>query len=414
MREEFNKHNCKVADEFIFSTETEMYEYSRSGFQTFHEELKYYDPDAKGENKMVSFTKRWFEDEEKSRYLRKDIYPKAELCPSDTLNMWRPYPVCLIPKSIDLPRVQKGFGYFMKHVEVLCAYEDKCCDFVRMWIAQMFQYPEHKSCELVFISKEGAGKGLFLQFFKTIMGNKRVWECTDPQRDIFGQFNGGMRDAMLVIFQEANKSGFYNANDRKKALITDNVININEKGIKSYSMRSYHRFITFTNNPVPVVPNKRRDVIIRSSDEMIGDKEYFAQGFDYAADEGVCKYIYDWFMETECKPKIVETDMPITEYHQEMIVAHKPIVRQFVEHLAEQAKEGELEETIETDDLYRRFVSFSAHEKQSTDGINKISFGLKLKYENLQSITKKLQKINGKVTRVYQINCDMLAKEVEE
>lgn len=413
MREEFNKHNCKVGDEFIFSTETDMYEYSRTGFQTFHEELKYYDPDAKGEDKMVSFTKRWFEDPEKSRYLRKDNYPKAELCPKDTLNMWRPYPVSLIRKSIDLPRVQKGFGYFMKHIEVLCAFEEKCYDFVRMWIAQMFQYPEHKSCEVVFISKEGAGKGLFLEFFKTIMGYKRVWECTDPQRDLFGQFNGNMRDAVLVIFQEANKSGFYNANDKKKALITDNVININEKGVKKYPMRSYHRFMTFTNNPIPIVPNKRRDVIIRSSDEMIGDKEYFAEGWGYATDEGVCKYIYDYFMDMECKPKIVETDMPITEYHEEMITVHKPLIRQFIEHLVEQAKEGELEETIESDDLYRSFVSFAAHEKQSTDGINKQSFGLKLKYESIDSITKKVKKVDGKAKNVYKFDLDAFVAEVE-
>jgi len=93
----------------------------------------------------------------------------------------------------------------------------------------MFQYTEIKTMELIFVSVEGAGKGLILHFLKTIMGNKKVFETTNPQRDVFGNFNPLMKDSVLVVFNEANKSNFYNANDIKKALITDKTIIINEK-----------------------------------------------------------------------------------------------------------------------------------------------------------------------------------------
>ena len=410
MKEDFNKSNCKVGEQFVHFTDTEIFEFSRTGFQTFHEELKYFDAEK---GCAVSFTKRWFEDPEKSKYTRMDSYPKPELCPKDVLNIWRKYPVEMITESIDTDKCEKGLEYFKNHIKVLCNHQQEVVDFVNLWISQMFQYPENKSCELVFISAEGAGKGMFLEFFKTIMGFGRVWECTDPQRDIFGSFNGQMRDALLVVFQEANKSVFYNANDKKKALITDEVITINQKGVKQYKMKSYHRFLTFTNNALPCVPNKRRDAIIHASDEMIGNKEYFNEGFNYAQDVGVCKYIYDHYMKQETKPRIVGADIPITDYHKEMVEAHKPLVRMFLEHIADKAQDNELEEMYSAEDFYRMFVGYAAHEKQSTDGIkNKIEFGLKIRKENIKSIEKRVKKINGKATNMYLIDLDAFVAEM--
>jgi len=419
IKQDFNKNNCKVAEQFVHFTDTNFYEHTRANFQTLHEELKYFDADAKGDN-MQSFTKKWFEDPDKIKYEYMDSYPKPELCPKNVLNIWRPYPVEKIPVSIDEEKCQKGLQYFIKHIDILCNHEEEVSKFVNLWISQMFQYPENKSCELVFISKEGAGKGMFLEFLKTIMGSSRVWECTDPQRDIFGSFNGKMRDAMLVIFQEANKSAFYNANDRKKALITDEVITINQKGVKQYDMKSYHRFITFTNNACPVVPNKRRDVIIRASDEMIDNKEYFNEGFEYANDVGVCKYIYDYFMKQECKPRIVNSDMPTTEYHKEMIEAHKPLLKMFLEDFAEKAKDGELEPgaiseevgVYTGDEFYRMFVSYAAYEKQSTNEITKSNFGVKICHEKVKSYEKKQKKIKGNKYNMYIFDLDAFVAEM--
>ena len=426
IKADFNKHNCKVGEQFVHFTDTEIFEYSRSGFQTFHEELKYFDPDAKGNNhddKMVSFTKKWFEDPDKKKYLRMDSYPKPDLCPNNVLNIWRPYPVEVIAESIDKDKCEKGLQFFKNHIDILCNHQQEVTDFVNLWISQMFQYPENKSCELVFISFEGAGKGCLLDFFKTIMGHQKVWECTDPQRDIFGSFNGKMRESMLVVFQEANKSVFFNANDKKKALITDNVITINQKGVKQYDMKSYHRFITFTNNACPCVPNKRRDCIIRASDEMIDNIPYFTEGFKYAQDVGVCKYIYDHYMKQQTQPRITAVDIPITDYHKEMVVAHKPLMRMFLEDLAEKARNNELEPgaisekvgIYTSDELYRMFVSYAALEKQSTNEITKSNFSVKFSHHSQQKggkqIEKKVKKINGKTYNMYIFDLDAFVKQ---
>ena len=401
VKAEFQKNNCKVGCEFINESHGDITTYSRTNFVTLHESLVYFD---EKKDKNVEFITEWFKDADKRQYDNMDIFPKASLCPSHTYNMWRPYPVENAKDDIDIEKCEKALEYFRNHIKVLCNHEDEVYKFVEMWIAQMFQYPEHKSMELVFISGEGAGKGMFLQFFKTIMGgNKKVWEVTDPQRDLYGNFNGMLRDAMIVCCNEANKAGTYNKNDQKKALITDETININIKGGRNYTMNSYQRFLTFTNNACPVVPNKRRDCIINSSDEKIGDKEYFNDGFKYANDIGACKYIYNYFMEAKTKPKLVGTDIPITEHHEMMIEEHEKIEIKFIKAQSDLWDEDVVKLT--PDEFYGLFREFCINEQIENGGIkNKMSFAVKISGLRLGCIDKKVKKIDGKAINLYTID----------
>ena len=378
MVEEFNKTNCKVGVQFVNHT-TDINIYSRNDFITLHEELSFYDATK---YKNVSFIEEWLGDAEKVRFDKLDSYPKDNLCPKNVFNLWEKYPMELIEKSIDDDKCREALEFFINHVRVLCNYEDDVIKFVLMWISQMFQYPENKSMELVFISSEGAGKGLFLEFFKTIMGNKRVFECTDPQRDIYGSFNGMMMDAMLVCLNEANKAGIFNQNDKKKALITDNVININIKNGKNFPMRSYHRFFCFTNNACPIVPNDRRNLIVRCSDDKINDTEYFNKGFVFANDVGCCKYIYDYFMQYETKPKLVGTDIPITEHHKTMIDEHKSPMKGFLQRQTLRwFADGVDDLKITPDELFRMYQSYCQDE--GVEPKKKRSFATLLSFERV-------------------------------
>ena len=71
--------------------------------------------------------------------------------------MSKPFPVDKYPQVEADECVTKALNWFLNHIKVLVNYDETCYDFVCLWIAQMFQYPEHKSVELFFISSEGAG-----------------------------------------------------------------------------------------------------------------------------------------------------------------------------------------------------------------------------------------------------------------
>jgi hypothetical protein len=407
IKESFEKTNCKVDERFVKELNGEVKIYSRTQFLTLYEDLVY--KETLG-GKTKKFINTWLEDPDKRRYDDFGNYPKESMCPENCYNMWKPFPVKSITEYSNIVKCIKALDFYLEHIKVLCNHDEKVYDFVCIWIAQMFQYPEHKSIEIIFISEEGVGKGLLLEFFKTIMGgSKRCWETTSPEKEVFGHFNGAMKDAFLVCFNEVNKSNFYNLNDKKKAIITDNNININIKGVPEFNIASYHRFIAFTNNPEPATKNARRDIFIRCSNEKVGDTEYFTEGFNYATNLECCAYIYNYFMKLPTKVKINSVDIPKTDYDEIIEEAQEnPIVSFIKDFVIENS--NLTERTIDVEDLYNNYRDYCCANDISLESMNKLKFGVRLQFIKGQHIIKERKNVNKKVRNIYTFNIPELIK----
>ena len=413
----FEKTNCKVGCEYVNQVNLEFITYKKQDFIILHEELRYYDEIKCCKEKFIH---KWIDDENKRMYQNFDNYPKDELCPNNVFNLWNKYPVELMDTLERDEYLEEGLQFFLNHIKILSGNDDKMFEFIKLWISQMFQFPENKTTELIFISNEGAGKGEFLQFFKTMMGgDNRVWECDDPEKDVFGQFNDDMRDAMLVCFNESNKGKFFNNNDKKKNLITGSYININPKFGKKFKMRSYHRFITFSNNADPCVKNKRRDTFIRCSDEKVGDKEYHNKGWKFARDLNVCKYIHQYFMKLPTKRNIVEVDIPISEYDRIIQEEFKSPVIRFLKHYINILVNEENEEDvilIKSTRLYEEFKDFCKENYIETYQKKLTGFSMEIAKYNIKGIgtpATKYIKEEKKEGRCYIINPNVAFEELK-
>ena len=85
----------------------------------------------------------------------------------------------------------------------------------------MVQYPHIKSLMPVIRSEQGAGKNTLIEILKEILGPSKVWDCTDPLRDIFGCFNDKMRDAFLINMNETASKDFTSVMGKVKNAVTD-------------------------------------------------------------------------------------------------------------------------------------------------------------------------------------------------
>ena len=132
------------------------------------------------------------------------------------------------------------------------------------WFAHLLQKPAQKSTHLIITGKQGTDKTIALSPIKKIMGGG-YFESTQPERDVWGSFNPIMASSLLVVLSETDKRNSYGADGRIKALITDPEITINDKGIKPFVVKSFHRFITPTNSfdPVKMEDGDRRNMIIK-------------------------------------------------------------------------------------------------------------------------------------------------------
>ena len=90
------------------------------------------------------------------------------------------------------------------------------------------------------------------------------------------------------------------------------------KGVNQYPIDSYyHRFLITTNKsePINTSHDDRRNVIIRSSDELCGNKEYYNELHKYLDDINVIKTCYEYFKALPGLDKFGTIPLPTTEYH---------------------------------------------------------------------------------------------------
>ena len=286
-------------------------------------------------NTKVKFIDKWLNYKQMRSYNDIGVYPRQELCPVNTFNLWSPFAMERIDKYEERPyALQK----LLCHIRILCNNDEITYQYFTKWIAQMIQYPETKTIVPALISKQGAGKGTLILLLTKILGNSKILETSAPSRDVWGEFNKMMATAFLVNLNELSKRELVNSEGKFKALITDPTLNINAKCVDQYPIISYHRFIITTNNHDSIQTSKddRRNFIIRCSDEKIGDKMYFQELNAHMEDINVIKTVYEHFKSKEQYPNLhnfLSIPTPKTEFHvklqEQLIPAPEAWLRDF-------------------------------------------------------------------------------------
>ena len=173
---------------------------------------------------------------------------------------------------------------------------------------------------LVIISKEGSGKGRYIELIRRMLG-KLLLETNDI-RDISGRFNSLLQCNLLVNLNETSnfEDGYRATFDKMKSLITDIHQRIEKKGIDPITVENYSRFIFTTNNlrPVSVSNNDRRYCVSIASDKKIGNKEYFKK-LTKALDDS------DHFYTYLKRYKITELEIPDTKIREELKCRSIPV-----------------------------------------------------------------------------------------
>jgi hypothetical protein len=320
----FELTHCKIKNKafFIREFENRVIIFNKDKFTTAYEDLQFFEPVYNKVQKTTELVKKqfigeWYKSDSKRVYDDVGIFPTGKTCPSNYFNMWKPFDMELVTKW---EQRDDAVEIFKNHLLILCGNDTAVCDYLIKWIAQMVQYPAVKSICPVLISKEGAGKGTLLQLFSKMFGTRKVFETTQPSRDVWGEFNGLMAEAFLVNLNELSKKETLESEGKIKGLITDSTIKINNKGVAQYDVESFHHFIVTTNseNPMSTSKDDRRKLIIRSSDELIGNKKYFNIMYDLLADVNVVKSCYEYFKAIPEIDKFGSLPIPETEYQNDL------------------------------------------------------------------------------------------------
>jgi len=360
---------------FIRETESDNIVMSKTHLITSNERISY-DVIVKDEIQSKCFILDWLKDGENRMKYDMTVYPHDLVCPDSVFNLWRPF---AMERVTEWNKDENAVSLVKNHMKIMCGNDQTVADYLLLWIAQMIQFPSVKSICPTFISDEGAGKGTIIRLVERMIGKEKVLQTTKPSQNVFGNFNGQMKNTFFVNMDEMSKKEGEGADGHLKGLITEPRITINEKGIIPYEIPSYHRFFITTNNEDPVKTSKkdRRKLIIRASDELIGNSEYFDKIYDMLDDDNAVRSIYEYFKTLPGADKFGKIPMPETEYHRDIKEAQSSPIELWLRQFT--IENGNLAYVEKTGmEQYQAFNVFKADSGIQFE-CSLVSFSLKLK-----------------------------------
>lgn len=299
MKKTFELTHCKIINKASFMQNDDKKYFMRTKKQMIeaYEHLVYYSfTNEVGDVVNIHFIQEWIKDPSIKKYTDVGVFPNNEKCPKDFLNMWIPFE--MERNRFEGPVVEDALDFILNHLKILCDRNEVIYDYFILWIAQMIQHPEFKSTCPILIGKQGGGKGTFMELMKKLLGDEKVLITAQPDKYVWGNFNTLMASAFLVGLDEMTKSMTTVAVEFIKSLITESKIYINDKGHSAYELKSFHHFMMMTNKEdggITTEKDDRRKLMIRISDEMVGNLDYFDKFYAYLDDPVTMRIVYDYF-----------------------------------------------------------------------------------------------------------------------
>jgi hypothetical protein len=406
VKEEFEVAHFKVIDKSFFikikNNGEDFVYFKKNDLLTSYSHMIYYE---KIDGKIVTskFITKWLDDPSIRTYDDLNVYPDESVVPDNIFNLWIPFTSEKINNFIEKNDELDEYNDFVK---ALCGDNEEVFNYFQKWVAQMIQYPEVKSTCPVFISLEGSGKGTLFAIISKMIGHKKVFNTTDPARDVWGNFNSLMANKFLVICNEISKKDC--SSDKMKGLITEYDLTINPKGFTPYDITSYHRFIITTNNidPIPLSTTDRRYCIIRSNDRYNGNSSFFTKLHALKENEDFIGTLYNYYKTLETEKVFLNVPIPVTEHSELLKHVNKSPIEFFIESYVE-GNDNELK--LSDKKLYDIFVEYKNSNGFEKFEMNSIKFGMLLCSHNIYKNYIKSRvsiKEDGKIVKGKIINID--------
>lgn len=396
---EFNKTHVKVGEMYV-CTSNGNHVLTESSLAKKYRHIRVHDCKR-------PFINHWLDNDDQTMkvYERFGIYPQLD-APQDVFNLWEPFRCEAYTDEYN--KNPTGLQQILKLIDCLANHEECVYDFILDWLAQMIQYPVTKSVVPVLIGDMGIGKNTLIDIIKSMLGASKVWDSTNPMRDIWGQFNDRMRDTFLINLNEVGFKDFAPALGMVKAMITDNTFTLHEKGKGAQELPSFHRFIVCTNSemPLPTSENERRFVIIRCSDELMYEYKFFEDLRAIMSNIDTLRTFYDYLKVRPCREKFRKQDLPVTAYHKELKMAGRDHLSLWLEDLAMKTPEATV--TLTSQQCWDSFRMFCT-ESNIPVNINSHIFHTKLGVKKIPGIGGTVvNKKGGKCIRARQIELTVL------
>ena len=290
--------------------------------------------DPENSQKRIKFFYCWRDDPAIKYYTTMKLVPPPLVCDAWILNLFTGFAA---DKLADTQYVD--IEIILKHITLLCEDNKIYAEYVINFLAHLVQRPaELTRTALVFKGSQGAGKGLFFNWFaKKIIGQQYYYSTADPLNITL--YNEHLNGKLLINLDEARAADTYASSSQLKNKITEPRITLTNKYVKPFEVENYGRYIFFSNqdNPVKIEDTDRRYVIFKTSDKYSKLPDDDAVKINYfkdlrtAMDEPNTAASFMKYLKTRDISGINWANMPMTESYKLSRELNIPIFAEFIE-----------------------------------------------------------------------------------
>lgn len=223
--------------------------------------------DSQGRPKFTSAGRYWMDHPLRREYDSLVFAPGKDV--PDAYNLWKGFGCDALPG--------KKHEKFLAHVKAnLCADNEEHYEYLMNWVARMVQTPDTPGeIAVVFRGKQGTGKSFFAKTIGSLLGPHYL--PVSDSRHLVGNFNGHLRDCLLLFADEAFFAGDKRHEGVLKTLITEPAIVVESKGVDAELSPNYVHLIMASNEDwvVPAALGDRRFFVLEVSDAKRQDSAYF-------------------------------------------------------------------------------------------------------------------------------------------
>lgn len=183
-------------------------------------------------------------------------------------NLWRGFAKESVPGDCSL---------FLEHMrENICGGIEEHYQYLIKWMAHAVQSPDSAGQTAVVLrGRMGVGKGFFSKTFGALWG-RHYLQITDPKH-LVGSFNAHLRDCVVLFADEAFYAGDKKHESILKALVTEENLVVEAKGVDAEASPNYTHIIMASNSAwvVPAGQDDRRYFVLDVADHKRIDTDYF-------------------------------------------------------------------------------------------------------------------------------------------
>jgi len=279
---------CRVISEehdFAFNRpKIEMQTFADFRNRYMHQKVKVGE-DKDGNDKFMPKGDWWLKHAHRRQFDAMVFVPGQEV--EGAYNLWRGFTCEAKPGQCDL---------FLNHLrDNICQGVEEHYQYLVTWLADAVQHPNKPGgTAVVMRGKQGTGKSFFAKSVGHLFGQHFLQ--ISNSKHLVGSFNAHLRDCVLLFADEAFYAGDKKGEGTLKALITEEHIVVEKKGIDSEASPNYIHLIMASNSEwvVPVAMDDRRFFVLDTSENHRKDTKYFGaiqDQLDHGGYEALLHYL---------------------------------------------------------------------------------------------------------------------------